>query len=123
MGIITYPTLPLEETQESRCCYSFHRFLKLVDQQNETLAVYQAIHLTAQETGYSDMYVAKILVEYGLKAPKEAFPESFSHFLEEKTELNPWAAGSMSYAQNKLAKFWQLSIHFDMLKKHELVMN
>lgn len=123
MSIITYPSLPLEETQDSRCCYSFHRFMKLVDQRNENLAIYQAIQLTAQETGYSDMYIAKTLVEHGLKAPKEAFPESFSSFLKEKTELNPWAAGSMSYAQNKLAKFWQLNMHFDMLKKHDLVMN
>ncbi len=123
MSLVTYPTLPMNENMESRCCYAFHRFLKLIDEPKETKAIHQAIQLTAQETGFSDMYVSKILVEQGLKAPKDAFPESFSTFLEDKTNINGWAAGSLSYAQNKLTKFWQMGRHFETLKKQALTMN
>ena len=113
---ITFPHIPMNshaegENFETRCCYTFYRFMKFYHALNEHERVRLAILETAAETHMSAGYVAKILVENGLQAPKSCFPHEFVNFIESKSSLDPWAAGAMSYAQNKLAKQWHIRMH------------
>lgn len=112
---ILYPTIPfsdmnINENLETRCCYTFYRFLKFYHSVNECERIRHAIVETAHEIGISTGYAAKMLVEAGLQAPRHCFPNDFVHFIEAKSGLNPWTAGAMSYAQNKLAKKWHLPV-------------
>lgn len=112
---ITFPHIPMNnhldhETFDTRCCYTFYRYMKFYHALNEHERVRLAILETATETNMSAGYIAKILVENGLQAPKSCFPEEFVSFIESKSSLDPWAAGAMSYAQNKLAKQWHIRL-------------
>lgn len=111
--MIQLPFAPQEESQESRCCYTFGRFYKILRGYEPSARVLKAIGLTSEEVGFSPVYVARILVEHGLRAPKPSFPHGFIDFVESKSGMDPWAAGAMTYAQNKLAKFWQIEMTCD----------
>jgi hypothetical protein len=45
-----------------------------------------AIECTADKTGTSPAHVARLLVEYGLRAPRHAFPHSFVDFVDSRPE-------------------------------------
>lgn len=107
---LTLCTLPTEEKSEARFCFVFHNYVSLLTGTLDD-RIRTAIHMTADETSLSPVYIAKVLVEHGLKASKNAFPDSFVDFIEDKSGLDPWAAGAMTYAQNKLAKLWQIESH------------
>lgn len=108
--MIQLPHPSIEETTESRCCYTFGRFYKILRGKEPAQRVLKAIGLTSEEIGFSPVYVARTLVEHGLRAPKDSFPHGFIDFVESKSGMDPWAAGAMTYAQNKLAKFWQIEM-------------
>ncbi len=108
--MIQLPYAPNEEALDSRCCYTFGRFYKILRGHEPSSRVLKAIGLTSEEIGFSPVYIARILVENGLRAPKQSFPHGFIDFVESKSGMDPWAAGAMTYAQNKLAKFWQIEM-------------
>jgi hypothetical protein len=104
-------TLPVfsndDQPIEARCCFVFHGYVSML-QGHLDERIHTAIHMTAEEMNLSSLYVSKTLVEHGLKASQNAFPNEFVHFIRDKSRLDPWAAGAMTYAQNKLAKLWQI---------------
>lgn len=70
--------------------------------------VRQAIEIVADKTQNSAANIARILVEQGLKAPKEAFPISFLQHVLEKRHIPVWQKGAATPAQESLIRFWTL---------------
>ena len=64
---------------------TFHIFMQTLRSQSNSLMsskVLSAIHSTAQRRQHDVDQVAKVLVDFGLKAPKKAFPQGFVNFCE-----------------------------------------
>lgn len=74
--------------------------------------IFLAIENTAKKTGHTFDAVAKVLVENGLRADREAFTGEFIDTLKgsgkQKRGLPPvWAINSMTTAQRELVAFWE----------------
>ncbi len=109
---ITYPYCAQtgNDSQASQIVYTFFKFLKFHHQEtNPVRRIKKSLAETAMALDYSQDYTAKILVDMGLKAPLNAFPTSYINHLKTHAAYNPWSAGALSYAENKIVKAWHLA--------------
>lgn len=97
------------DSQASQIVYTFFKFLKFHHQETSPVRrIKKSLAETAMALDFSQDYTAKILVDMGLKAPASAFPNSYIQHLKTYAAYNPWSAGALSYAENKIVKAWHL---------------
>lgn len=85
----------------------FMSYLPHVQNGRIEIKILSAIQFAADMTGYSDAYVAKYLVEMGLRAPREAFPADFLHFADRALERAAWEACAPSVHLRVLKEYWE----------------
>ena len=69
--------------------------------------ILSAIYKTADLVGTSDAYIAKILVDYGLRAPRLAFPVNFLDHIDNTMIRSEQAGFSLlSKSYKKLINYW-----------------
>ena len=61
----------------------FHQCFKNALHGRDDIKILSAIHKTADITGHGDAFIAKILVDNGLKAPRLAFPQDFLDHIDQ----------------------------------------
>lgn len=67
----------------------------------------QAIDMTADFTQTSSAHIARLLVDYGLRAPRNAFPPSFVQFIETPQRAKPaYAQSGFEQDASELKDFW-----------------
>lgn len=74
-------------------------------QNAETLL--SAIYTTAQTLNYNEAHVAKVLVDFGLRAPRGAFPVGFLRFADRSLGCSFWSVESPSRSLLALKKHWE----------------
>lgn len=78
--------------------------------------ILSAIHKTADLVGTSDAYIAKILVDFGLRAPRLAFPADFLDHIDNTVIRSEQAGFSLlSKSYKKLIDYW-ISVGEDPLE-------
>lgn len=85
----------------------FMRHLRHVPNNRVEIKVLSAIQFTADMTDNSDAHVAKVLVDYGLRAPRMAFPADFLRFADQSFARSTWAVGGPSRALLELRAHWE----------------
>ncbi|MBI1214901.1 MAG: hypothetical protein GC185_03665 [Alphaproteobacteria bacterium] len=69
--------------------------------------VYHAIVLTGQKTGAPPETVAKTLVDSGLRAGKESFPQAFVSAIENSKPAPSWNIAGLTPQQAELVAQWK----------------
>ncbi len=106
--MITLPHLNEQQaTQEQREIYSrFLGHMRHVPISRMEIKVLSSIQFSADMMDSSDAYIAKELVEMGLRAPKIAFPQEFLNYADRALLRNSFEIGAPSEAMIELAKGW-----------------
>jgi len=83
----------------------FMRHLRVVPNKRVEVRILSAIQFTADLLIQSDEYVAKVLVDLGLRAPKQSFPTSYTQFIESSYSNNQWGTETISPVHD-LKEYW-----------------
>lgn len=107
--MITMPVPPLDSHPDFIYFQAFNRAMSDHTQHNDLpIRILSAIEQSALRCETSPAHLARLLVSYGLRAPRAAFPESFSNYAEtyiRTLDSNP----SLSMAQ-----------HHDIIELHDI---
>lgn len=107
--MINMPVPPLDTHPDFIYFQAFTRVMSDTQQHEDiALRILSAIEQSANRTETSPAHLARLLVSYGLRAPRHAFPESFSNYAETYIRTlndNP----SLSMAQ-----------HHDIIELHQM---
>ncbi len=96
-------------TSEQRDIYCrFIKHLRHVPISRMEIKILSSIQFCADMMDSSDAYIAKELVEMGLRAPKIAFPQEFIDFMHNSLMRKGFSVGSPSNAIIDLAKIWNI---------------
>lgn len=101
--------LPPEEydlKNEMEIYARFMRHLRMVPNSNENIKILSAIQFTADLLNQSDAYIAKTLVDSGLRAPRAAFPEDYLEFVDQSCGCRQNAVGAASKSTRALQSHW-----------------
>ncbi|MGH1456910.1 MAG: hypothetical protein ACRBDI_09030 [Alphaproteobacteria bacterium] len=113
---ITLPYLELTQAiSEDRALYlRFMGHLRHVPVSRAEIKILSSIQFTADMTDNSDAYIASVLVEMGLRAPRLAFPNSFLDFADRTLMRRDWDVGAPSDGLMALQEYW-----FNQISSHE----
>lgn len=102
------PVLPtfLPQGDERELYTRFMRHLRNVPSSREDIKVLSAIQFTADMAGHSDAHVSKVLVEFGLRAPRMAFPAEFLRYADRALMRSDWEIGGPSAGLLALKAYW-----------------
>jgi|GEM_PF-2098744 len=74
------------------------------------IKILSAIHKTANLVGVGDTYIAKVLVDFGLCAPRSAFPEDFlDHIDNIRIRSEQVGVSLLSESYKKLVHYWTMT--------------
>lgn len=96
------------ESFEAQICQRFLRSLREVFSGRMDLKILVSIRNVAQDMNCSEAHVSKILVDYGLRAPRSAFPQSFLKHIDEAMHMKPIMIGAASYSYKDLYDHWRV---------------
>jgi hypothetical protein len=107
---IVLPLSPVEKDNlDGQICQKFLRHLRHVPSENASVKILASIQYSADMLGLSDALVSKILVDYGLRAPRESFPSGFlGHIDDMLLKYSPDYLG-ISPSVQELAQHWMLA--------------
>lgn len=104
----TMPVPPADSSPDLIYHQAFIRAMNALDCDDLSARIHSAIVRAASATETSPAHLARLLASYGLRAPRAAFPDSFTAYVENYTRTlrdNP----SLSMVQ-----------HHDLLELHEM---
>lgn len=84
----------------------FMGHLRIVRNHKDEMKVLCAIQFTADTLGLRDTLVTKILVDCGLRAPRNAFPAEFINYADTALLRSGWDVGGPTVSLIALKKFW-----------------
>ena len=90
-----------------RCNRTFMTYFHNIKSDDPGFKTYCAIHMTAEALNNSAENISRMLVEIGLRAPIEAFPKSFTSYIQDKKSKAKWDRSGTTSAQKELAHIWQ----------------
>lgn len=106
----TLPALqPAADTLARHFCSQFMHEFQRQPAQDSWYRILTAIETTAKKTGNAPEVVARALVENGLRASKESFPEKFVSAVEDGLAMPRWNIGAVTPQQRELTQFWGVS--------------
>ena len=92
---------------DERALYEhFMKHMQNVPHNRLEIRILSTIHFTADTFGYSDAYVARILVDCGLRAPRMAFPQDFLSFADNSLKRSRFEQNSPSRSLTELQNHW-----------------
>ncbi len=84
----------------------FMRHLRLVPNSSVEIKILSAIQFTADLLNHHDAYIAKILVDLGLRAPRKSFPADYLEFVDKTNLRSNLEVGSASRETKLLCQHW-----------------
>lgn len=102
------PVMPAQDLSfdDSSIYVRFIRHLRHVPSRRPEIKVLAAIQFTADILGHSDAHVSKVLVDFGLRAPRMAFPAEYLRFADRALMRPGWEVGGPTQALNELKAHW-----------------
>ena len=109
-GDVTLPLPPVEKDSRSEMeIYArFMRHLRMVPNSRMEIKVLSAIQFTADMLDMADEYVAKTLVDLGLRGARKCFPTSYLEFVDRALVRMDLPHGGPSASMIELRKYWDL---------------
>lgn len=105
--ILPLPPCNVEGNKDGMAVYArFMRHLRHVPNSRVEIKILSAIQFTADMLDHSDAHIAKILVEYGLRAPRLAFPADFLSYADQALLRDEWQIGGPSKDLHELRDYW-----------------
>ncbi len=104
--LYTMPIPPQEGTIDSDYYQTFVRSMNRVSVKKTTDRIRQAIERTADACDTSPSHIARILVEYGLRAPRHVFPTEFVSFIDDRSKVLKRLQLPLDVEITELAQFW-----------------
>lgn len=104
--LYTMPVPPQEGTHDATYYQTFVRSMNRVSVKKATDRIKQAIERTADACDTSPGHIARILVEYGLRAPKHVFPNDFVSFIDDQNKILKRLNLPLNAEITELAHFW-----------------
>jgi hypothetical protein len=84
----------------------FMRYLRHVPNNRIEIKILSAILFTADMMDHSDAHIAKSLVDWGLRAPRLAFPAGFLEYADAALMREDWEVGAASSGLMELRAYW-----------------
>ncbi len=84
----------------------FMQHLRHVPTSRMEMKILSAIQFSADMLDYSDAHVAKVLIGFGLRAPRVAFPADFLKFADASLQRSSWEIGGPNAALQELQAYW-----------------
>src|SRR5688572_33413892 len=106
--IYTMPVPPADTSPDMPYYRAFVHAMNRSKEPSIALKLRAAIEATAEMTKTSPAHIARMLVDYGLRAPRNAFPDSFVDYVESRPapkSFVPRVASDEDVAA--LKNFWQ----------------
>lgn len=105
---VMLPMLPadMKDRQVLAMYARFMQHLRHVPCSRMEIKVLSAIQFTADMLDCSDAHVSKTLVDFGLRAPRLAFPADFLKFADQALMRTGWEVGGPSKALQELKAHW-----------------
>lgn len=106
--LYTMPLPPHENSPDYPYYQAFLHSMNRTDGASIAHKIAQSIELTANFTQTSPAHIARLLVDYGLRAPRHAFPDSFVSFIDtHKRPRIQIAMDGFEQDVTELKDFWQ----------------
>ena len=106
--ILPVPATGLKPSDSDAEIYvRFMRHLRHVPNNRLEIKVLSAIQFTADMTDNSDAHVAKVLMDFGLRSSRMAFPADFLRFADQSFARSTWSVGGPSKALLELRAHWE----------------
>lgn len=104
---IILPLAPIQvSTLEAQICQKFVKHLRHVPSSRMSVKILSSIQYAADILGCSDAHVSKVLVDYGLRAPRGSFPETFLEHVDASFMRAPHEIGAASWSYRQLHDHW-----------------
>lgn len=125
---VVLPLVPQSENMDSEMeVYArFMRHLRLVPNSRMEIKILSAIQFTADMSDMCDALVAKILVDLGLLAPRQAFPMAYLEFIDKSFLRKSWNLGAPNKKLTELRAYWDeigedkfAAFQYDLRVTHE----
>jgi hypothetical protein len=84
----------------------FMRHLRLVPNSRIEIKVLSSIQFTADMLDVADAFIAKTLVDQGLRAARQAFPQSYLEFVDKNLLRKQYNLGTSNENLNDLRHYW-----------------
>lgn len=84
--MVTMPVPPEASTSDMAYHQAFIRAMNAIESDDIPAKIYSAIDRAAVMTETSPAHLARLLVTYGLRAPRNAFPDSFIGYVDTYTK-------------------------------------
>ncbi|MEM8833184.1 MAG: hypothetical protein AAGB32_01465 [Pseudomonadota bacterium] len=105
--VLPLPPENVEQCRDEMEVYArFMRHLRLVSNGSVNIKVLSAMQFTADLLNDSDAYIAKVLVDLGLRAPRAAFPSDYLDFVDQSAQCDKQEFGMPSKAVQDIVKHW-----------------
>lgn len=104
--LYTMPVPPQEGTLDSHYYQTFVRSMNRVSVKSPADRLKAAIERTADACDTSPGHIARILVEYGLRAPRHIFPKDFVSFIDDRSKVLKRLNLPLNAEITELAHFW-----------------
>ncbi len=106
--LYTMPVPPSDNSPDFLYHQAFVHAMNRIEHPSIALKLRQAIEETATKTQTSPAHIARLLVDYGMRAPRHAFPDSFLDYIDSRPEPK---LSVLRAAQDidvlELKNFWQ----------------
>ena len=104
----------------------FMRHLRLIPNSRMEIKILSALKFTADMLDVADALVAKTLVDCGMRAPRQAFPQAYLEFADKSFLRKSWDLGSPNQDLNDLREYWNkigedkfAAFQYDLRVTHE----
>ncbi len=103
------PEASFTECEDMELYGRFMRHVRCVPNNRMEIKILSSIQFTADMLGYSDARVAKALIDFGLRAPRLAFPADFLKFADRSLMRSPNDIGGPNKALQELKRHWDFN--------------
>lgn len=106
---VILPLSPIDDsTLEAQICQKFVKHLRHVPSSRTSVKILSSIQYAADMLGCNDGHVAKVLVDYGLRASRDAFPEIFLEHVDASFTRAPYDVGAPCWSYRQLHDHWTM---------------
>lgn len=102
-------TMPVPPAEGSQAFDYYQQFVREMNKSYETqtgIRIKQSIARAAERLNTSPAYMARVLVEYGLRAPRHVFPNEFIVHVEQQNRSTVMQHFQLSGGVSELGLFW-----------------
>jgi hypothetical protein len=104
--ILPVPELHATSHEEMEIYARFMRHLRYVPNSRMEIKILSSLQYVADMMQISDSYVARILVDMGLRVPRAALPDDYLEHIDQALMRDEWDVGSASKSIRSLRDHW-----------------